>query len=630
VIDPVRRAVADSAAPVGQDGPVPLRIRVAQPARRRAAAALAAVAVAAAGLTVALDQNAAGAPPVAQSPSAVAAAAPVTTSAAGVSLTVDPAGGLTASGATLTVTGSGFKTADGLYVAICHADGKAPKSLADCVGGAIPTSNTSNSWAHITSGPAGAGNTGPVAATWGPQGSFSVALALPASDSASDALDCSKVACAVYTRTETNSDPSQDLSVPLVFVAPTTASTSSSATSSAAPTTPSSTTVSSTPVVTSTIAGVNTTVQPKTIRSASVAAGGSQEVLFAGFAKGELVQVRLDSTALPAVRADSDGVVKVDFVVPAGTPAGTHLLQVSGQTSRTTGVASFMVTAAPATKPVASSAPASSAPVSSAAVSSDTPVSSAVIVPPGSSVSVSELPSPASSAPVPVVASASSTSATRPVWPWLLLGLIVLLLIGFALFTVQRRRSRLVDEMREKDRILAEGAAAEHDRAADAIARANADAPTAYLGPLPTEGPAGYLGYHPGQHGLLSGRDNPDNPGLLSGQQYRPDSTGDLPTTYLPPGVPGAASPGPADSAGSADGPPTGVWSPDFGGGPPTGAWSPDFTSGPAPADPSDGGPGTSQWRPDFGEDGTDGADGPDAGPEEDGPDGAPGGRHSL
>lgn len=136
--------------------------------------------------------------------------------------------------------------------------------------------------------------------------------------------------------------------------------------------------------------------------------------------------------------------------------------------------------------------------------------------------------------------------------------------------------------MREKERTLAEGAAGEHARAVGAITRANADAPTAYIGPLPTDEPGGYSGYHPGEHGLLSGRDNPDNPGLLSGQQYRPDPTLDRPTTYLPPNTPRSPATGQFPA-----------------GGPPTGAWTPDFTGDAA----ADRGPGTTAWRPDFDDD---------------------------
>jgi hypothetical protein len=171
----------------------------------------------------------------------------------------------------------------------------------------------------------------------------------------------------------------------------------------------------------------------------------------------------------------------------------------------------------------------------------------------------------------------------------------VLLWIGFAIWMLQRRRNRLAIEQREKESLLAEGAIAEQDRAADAVARANADAPTAYIGPLPADRTGGYTGFDPGEHGLLSGRDNPDNPGLLSGHGYREGEGGDLPTTYLPPGS--GADPG-------ADQPTRYV--------PP----SPTPPGAPPAAPTGDGGPQTSSWRPEF--DGDDEGDGP------------PRGRHSL
>lgn len=162
--------------------------------------------------------------------------------------------------------------------------------------------------------------------------------------------------------------------------------------------------------------------------------------------------------------------------------------------------------------------------------------------------------------------------------------------------------------MLDKDRILAEGAAAEDGRAAEATSRANADAPTAYIGPMSTNEPGDYTGYHPGEHGLLSGRDNPDNPGLLSGQQYRPDGAGDPPTTYLRPDAPRSPDAGGSPAGGS----PTGVWTPDF--------------SRDAQAD---GGPGTTAWRPDFGDgaSGDDRAAGDGGGEDSAGDD--PAGRHS-
>ena len=46
----------------------------------------------------------------------------------------------------------------------------------------------------------------------------------------------------------------------------------------------------------------------------------------------------------PAVKADADGFVKIDFTVPADLPAGTHLMTARGATSQVPGVAAFQVT----------------------------------------------------------------------------------------------------------------------------------------------------------------------------------------------------------------------------------------------------------------------------------------------
>ncbi|SDO29624.1 hypothetical protein SAMN04515671_0468 [Nakamurella panacisegetis] len=560
------------------------RRRFAAALSARVAAALAAVATLAVGLLIGLNPSA----QAAASPTA-AVAAPSTTSSGSATLTVDPASGLSATGGTIKVSGKGFKITDGLYVAICHADGKAPASLADCVGGAIPNSNTSLSWAHITvDGTGGTAGSGPVVAQWAPGGVFSVSLTLPASNSASDALDCSRVVCAVYTVVDSGNDASQSLSVPLTYAVAST-STSPTLTPTTATTTSTTTTPSTTsqPIVTSTLVGAPTTVQPKTIRSTSIRAGGQQEVLFAGFKKDEPVALSLDSTKLPAVRADADGIVDAKFTVPTSTAPGTHILRAIGQKSNVIGIATFAVTAIPT-----NSKPATTAIASSTTAASSAPASSAIVaVPTVSSAPVSSAPQ--STAPATTSAAAvvpvTNTGSSKPVWPWYVLGLVILLWIGFAVYMLRRRRSRLADEMREKDRLLAEGAAAEQNRSAGAVAAANSDAPTAYIGPPPAGEPGGYGGYNPGEHGLLAGRDNPDNPGLLSGQRYRTDSTGDLPTSNLGQGVP--LNP-----------------APDQPGGPPTGAWTPDFTSGPAAAAPGstpapdaeDADPGTAQWSPPF------------------------------
>ena len=639
--------------------------------RRRAAAALAAVAVGAAALLITAQSGAAAAPVSPPAPAAVpvAAAAPVTTTAGKVSLSVDPAGGLSTAGATLKVSGNGFDPGTGLYVAICHADGKAPTSLKDCVGGAIPKSNTSRSWAHISDGGQQPGES--VAAKWGPGGSFGVELVLPPSDSASDALDCAKVPCAVYTTVDTGQNKAENLSVPLVYAAPATTSSaptstaaasstaastiasstpaSSTAPSSTAPSSTPSSIASSSPQFSTSSAVVATTVQAKSVRFPTVVAGTAQEVLFAGFAPNEPVTVTLYSAPqpLPAARADQDGVVKVDFTVPADLEPATHLLRVVGQTSKVTGVASFVVTA-----PVVSSSAIAvvSTPVSSSAVSSSPPASSALPVPATLTSASVASSAPVSSAVAPVVPPASSGGRTT--WPWYLLAVLLAVILGTVAYLLSRR-AKLAAERRENDALLADAAAAEHERNLDAIARANADAPTAYLGGAGPEvlPPSGYTGYHPGEHGLLSGRDHPDNPGLLSGTGYRGQPPVDPPTTFLPgddrttalpadrttalPGDGATALPDDRTTALPQDGTTAlpGDRTTAVPGGPPTGAWRPDFD------DPA-GGPPTGTWRPDFDD------DNPSVGPRPDGlnerrdgstgeqpddqdPDGRSGGRHS-
>lgn len=629
-------------------------------ARRRTAGALAAAAVLAAALLIGTQQSATAAAvaEVAPTAAAVVGAAPASTSAAGVSLTVDPATGLSNAGSTLEVTGSGYKSTGGLYVAICHADGKAPASLEDCVGGAIPKSNPSSSWAHITSGGTAAAGDGPVVGKWGPGGKFSVALKLPAFSTASDALNCSKVVCAVYTTSDApGSDAGANLSVPLTYqaVPPTTSSTvrpsttttsstasstsstastatassggtasstSSTATASSTatmPTTaPASSTISSIRVVTSTIRSVASTVKPKLIGSDPATVGGDQQILFAGFAKGETVDVTLFSAPrpLPAVKADTDGIVTVNFKIPADLQIGTHLLRVVGKTSRVTGLASFQVAAAPATR-TSAPAPPTSASVSSAGQSAPSSEAGTSALGPVFSGSISSVPessrAPATSAPALVAP--TSAAGSRLIWPLVLLGLFVLLGIIFAAFLLNRRR-RMAAELQEKEHLLADGAVQEQERSAEAVARANADTPTAYIGPPPTDRAGsygGYTGYHPGEHGLLAGRDDPENPGMLSGGYHqnpagpggRPvgnsSDTGELPTTYSPPG-PTPGTPLAQD--------PTAPWRSDFQDGGPTGGR------------PHDAGPPTGHWRPDFDGDGPGEQRGDSSGDQ-------PGGRHS-
>ena len=635
---------------------------------RRAAGVLAAVAVGAVGLLIPLGQAVSASPAAVSgaSPGAAARASvvdtPVTTTAGKVTLTVDPASGLTSAGATLKVTGKGFDTANGLYVAICHADGKAPASLRDCVGGAIPDSNTTTSWAHVSktgaadpgAGAPSAGATpgsatsgGPVTAKWGDGGSFGVNLNLPPSDPASDALDCARVACALYTRPDAGAVPGQSLSVPLVYAAaPTTSpgtTTTSPTTSTPASTLPappasSKASVSTTPPASTSSIEVPRTVHAEIIRAPTVVAGGAQEILFAGFRAGEPVTVTLYSVPrpLPAVKADPDGVVKVGFTVPTDLEPGTHLLRVDGQTSKVTGVASFVVTAIPA-KPSVSTVLSSVGPspsTSATVASSSAPVSSAIGLP----VPLSSVASSTGIAAGPVIGSPGK----RLVWPWYALGILLALLAVLTAVLLQRRRNQLAAERQENDALLREAAAAEHQRVTDAIAQANANAPTSVVEPFPGPSrlgpgrpgavqaelgqpepgptargyggpggdggpggygaPGGYAGYHPGEHGLLSGRDHPDSPGLLSGTGYRRDEGDERPTTYLPgesfTGSPPRPSPDGDDPARPRTGDSAGGEDVDQVGGPPTGTWTPDFDASadgaedqhPEADDPSGGG----------------------------------------
>lgn len=597
--------------------------------RRRAASALAAGAVGVAALLIALQSGASAVAGVPVAPGRVAA--PVTTTAGKLTLGVDPAGGLTAAGAMLKVTGSGFDTGTGIYLAICHADGKAPASLRDCVGGAVPDANLTKSWAHI-SDTAEPGGSGQVAA-WGAGGSFAVQLTLPPSNSTSDALDCAKVACAVYTAPDKGRNTAENLSVPLVYAAPATTGSSTASTSSTVPSTssPSSTAASSSaasstpasapatsaptsssPEFSTSSALVPTTVQAKSVRSPTIVAGALQEVLFAGFAKNEPVTVTLYSAprSLPATRADQDGVVKVDFTVPTDLAPATHLLRVVGQTSKVTGIASFVVTA----PVVASSAVVvPSTPVTTSAAPASAPASAAVPVP----VSVSPESSAASTAASSATASSAVVAVGAPaesgkvVWPWYALGALLAILAGLIAYLLTRR-SRLAAERRDNDAVLADAAAAERERNLDAVARANADAPTAYLGGAePGVAPAagGYTGYHPGEHGLLSGRDNPDSPGLLSGTGYRLLPPVASPTTVLPgqgtrPDERTTRLPDDATTQLPGDATPQPPTQPRTGqipaGQPPR---SPGVT---ADDDATTGGPATGTWRPDFDDDSQD------------------------
>ena len=89
------------------------------------------------------------------------------------------------------------------------------------------------------------------------------------------------------------------------------------------------------------------TAIPQQIGSPSVVAGGTQLVVFSGFRPDEQVNLTLfsDPITLSPVTADQTGVARVEFIVPADFPAGTHRLEAIGQNSGTVGVATFHVTA---------------------------------------------------------------------------------------------------------------------------------------------------------------------------------------------------------------------------------------------------------------------------------------------
>ncbi|GGL86941.1 hypothetical protein [Nakamurella endophytica] len=543
---------------------------------------------------------------------AEAAAAPASTASGPVRLLVDPATALDPAGARITVSGSGYNAGVPLLVAVCAAGGS---SLDDCVGGPVPAGNGSTAWAYVTGDGAAPPDGGGVRARFGPGGAFSVQLRLPAVGSG-PGPDCTTARCAVVTRPATGGDDGA-LSVPVSFAGgpttgPTTASTTRTTTASSTSTTTTTSTATSTTESSTTSSSTETSSPPptsistrpapstlaaKTIRADTIAAGAQQQVAFLGFDPGEKVTVLLfsDPIPLPSRTVDQSGFVVIDFTVPADLAPGTHVLQVTGARSRNVGIARFEVTAPPATTtsstapaptPTASPTP-SSTPTTSTPASSSAPVSTA-----------------ASSAAPPIPAPAAPTN-TRPVWPWFVLGGLVLLLAGFGIFIWGQRRRRL-DEEQERERTLAAAAAEEHQRAVRALRDANADAPTTQLGPYGHPEPPPF-GADPG---LLSGRDDPYNPPLLSGRQPYPSpggSPGDAPT-FRPGSEPARPPLSPEGDPGS--GPGTEQWRPDWAEGsgrraqpgpdegPSTQQWRPD-DEGQQQWRPDDGGPSTQQWRPD-------------------------------
>ncbi len=527
--------------------------------------------------------------PVAAAPSTAAgvrAAAPATTSDSGRTLTVDPTV-LNSGGDKLVVTGKGFGTDHGLYIAVCAADGAAPKNLSKCLGGPVPD-KPGTAWARVSKD--GAGKANETTAKFGDGGSFSVTVTTPAVGSVgqNQGPDCSATPCAVYATSDNDSDRSQDLSLPVAFSTdPSSTTGQQTPPTTSTPTTPN---TPSTELESSAIGGLPATVLPKSMRSDSVEAGTRQQVLFAGFDKGETVRVTLESapTPLPDATADQDGIVSLDFVVPAKFPAGPHVLRAVGQTSKVTGIARFAVTAPIVTSSSVASSTASTSAAPSSTSASPSSTSSA------SSIVSSEVTSSASSAAPTSSAAPVAAAPARPVWPWYLLGGILLLLAAFAFFGLRQRRDRLGAENAERDRQLAEAAWAEQDRATEAE-RFN---PQPYVDPMPPRypagGPFGAGGFAPNSrpgaadigeqgyagHGLLSGRDHPDNAGLLSGGAYPPagSAAAGAPPTPWPP----TAGPyRPADQASTA-GPPADTAADAYRAAGDTAAWRPRFGDEPA------------------------------------------------
>ena len=120
-------------------------------------------------------------------------------------------------------------------------------------------------------------------------------------------------------------------------------------------------------------------------------------------------------------------------------------------------------------------------------------------------------------------------------------GIAVILIVGAVIggVALSRRRARLAAENDERRRLLAEAAAEQQHRAGPPGAAA--EAPTVYLGQYqwPDE-PLSPPGYRLDAHGLLSGREDASDPGLLSGQDYVPPLPEER-TTLIPP-VPGKAA----------------------------------------------------------------------------------------
>lgn len=509
-------------------------------------------------------------------------ATPVTSTNGAATLIVDPTSDLADTGASINVGGRGFgDDPGGMYIAVCRDAGATP-NLDMCVGGPVPGNPTPGAWAHVVKS-----GTGVNVSNWN-AGAFNVTLALPSV--AGGSVDCVSSKCALYTVSDDGTKPGLNNRVALTFKAP----------ASSVPSTPSSAIV-------------------QQVGSPTVAPGATQTVIFSGFKGGEQVNLTLFSApvTLSPVTADSTGVARVDFVVPADFVDGAHRLEAIGAESGTVGVASFQVvipTPTPSPTPTSTPTPSPTPSPTSSSVTSSAETSSSV----------------APTTAVTTSAADGGDSGGTNWWIWLIL--VVVVLAGLITWFVVYRRNKEAARA-EQEKQLADAAAWEQT-AYDPMA----DAPTMVLpptGPPPGGPPPGADPY-----GLLSGRTHPygvdpnaptefDQPG--PNQQIPPGPTqyiGD-PMQVIPPGQGGPGGvPGPY-------GPPTGRMPTPGSGpgqagpgrvGPPSWEVPPEFADSPGPAqgptgqgptdqdqtgqdqtdedrtdqDRTDQGPRTAQFRPDF------------------------------
>lgn len=135
--------------------------------------------------------------------------------AAGQRLQVSPVHGLDPDGQEVSVTGTGYDTAKGIYLAFCVAP--AAGAVPSPCGGGADTSGSSGSSVWISSNPPSYGKD--LATPYGPGGSFHTILHVAAA--LNPDVDCRHTACAVVTRADhtRSDDRSQDVIVPVSFVA---------------------------------------------------------------------------------------------------------------------------------------------------------------------------------------------------------------------------------------------------------------------------------------------------------------------------------------------------------------------------------------------------------------------------